>query len=204
MSYAPQQFEEKLHQLLQRIAEPGVHSAARGLSAMVGEDLSVAEPSVCLVPLVEIQKMDGGPENEVVGIYLRADGSLACQFMLILPLVKALELVDLMMGAPEGTTQALGSLERSALAELGNLAGNLFLNAVAAETHLEARPTPPAVMVDMVGAILDILLMSWDGLSEDVLMIQSSFTRLEREAQVSFWIIPDGSTLEIARNRGLS
>jgi chemotaxis protein CheC len=204
MGDIPENYEEKLHHVLQRIAESGIHSAAKGISVMVGAEMQVSKPSVCMVPLADIQKIVGEPENEVVAIYLRADGHLACQFMLILPVQKALELVDLMLGEPEGTTQELGSLERSALAELGNLSGTLFLNAVAAETHLEARPTPPAVMVDMAGAILDILLMSWDGISDHVLIIQSGFIRDGREAQVSFWVIPDRSTLEIARTRGLN
>jgi hypothetical protein len=59
-------------------------------------------------------------------------------------------------------------------------------------------------MVDMAGAILEILLMSWDGISNHVLMIQSGFIRDGREAQVSFWVIPDRNTLEIARTKGLN
>jgi hypothetical protein len=48
----------------------------------------------------------------------------------------------------------------------------------------------------MVGAILDILVATWDGISENVLLIQATFLRGERETQVNFWMIPDRSSLE--------
>lgn len=46
--------------------------------------------------------------------------------MLIFPYERALKLVDLLIDEPEGTTQQLGTYERSALAEVGNLCGSFF------------------------------------------------------------------------------
>jgi len=178
------------------MAGEGIHGAADGISTMVGERLAVSEPVVRQVAISDVPYLLGGPETEAVGIYLRVAGQISGQIMMIIPYEKSLELADLVMGSPTGTTQSLGTIERSALAELGNLTTAFFLNAVAASTGLGARPSPPAVMVDMVGAILDVLLASSDGLSESVLMIQATFLRGEREIQVEFWLIPDRSTLE--------
>ncbi len=138
-----------------------------------------------------------GLENEAVGIYLRSECKIISQILLVVPYANALELVDQLMGDPIGTTTTLGSMERSALAELGNMTGTFFLNAVADLTGLDARPSPPAVMVDMIGAILGILVSYWDGLSDHVLMIQGTFMRGQREIKADFWVIPDRSTLEL-------
>jgi chemotaxis protein CheC len=189
-------FDEELHSLLVVMANEGVHNAAKGISDMVGESLSVDNPQIKRVPIREISNLLGGPESEAVGIYLRVEGQIGGQMMLVVPYVKALELVDLMMSVPVGTTQNMGSIERSALAELGNLTGSFFLNAVAATTGLDARPSPPAVMVDMIGAIIDIILATSDNLSETVLLLQAKFLRNGREADVDFWIIPDRNTIE--------
>jgi chemotaxis protein CheC len=194
-------FDRDLYAMLLTIAEAGIEKAARGFSGMVGMNLSVSEPGVCVVPLTTVQDILGGPENEAVGIYLRSEGDLAGQFMMIIPVDRALALVDMLMGDPPGANQNLGRQERSALAELGNVTGSYFLNAVAAATGLESRPSPPAVVVDMVGAILNILLMSWDGLSDQVLMIQTKFLMGERQTQADFWVIPDAATLEAIRTR---
>jgi len=187
--------DPQYHKLLALIASAGVDNAARGMSGMVGEELSFSDPVVRSVPFTEIPNLLGGPEVEAVGIYLRATGRLSAQIMMIVPYPEALELTDLVMCRPPGSTQSLGSMERSALAELGNLTGSFFLNAVANALGWEARPSPPAVMVDMVGAILDIIIATTDGLSESVPMIQATFMRGGREAQADFWVIPDRSTL---------
>jgi len=134
---------------------------------------------------------------EAIGIYLRAEGGLSGQIMLIIPYQKAMELVDLMMENEPGTTQSIGSLERSALAEVGNQAGTFFLNTLAAITGRDIRPTPPAVMVDMIGAILDIIIATMGGISEHVLLLQANLENGDREVETNFWVIPDPETLKI-------
>jgi chemotaxis protein CheC len=194
-------FDYRLSALVQDMAQAGMRRAAQGLSSMVGETLTVTEPTIQVVPITQITELIGGPENEAVGIYLRAEHKLSGQIMMIMPYPKALELVDLLMQAPLGTTKNLGSIERSALAELGNLTGSFFINAVADLTGLEGRPSPPAVVVDMVGAILNILLASWDGISENVLLIKTNFLRDGHETQASFWVIPDSAMLQAVSAR---
>lgn len=189
-------FTQKFQSILARMANLGIHNAARGMSAMVGENLTVTEPKVTAVPFYEIPSLLGGPETEAVGIYLRVEGSIPGQIMMVIPYQKALELADLTMGEPPGTTTELGPMERSALAELGNLTGSFFLNAIADTAGLAARPSPPAVIVDMVGAIMDIILATADVLSEEVLMVQAKFLRNGRETQADFWLIPDHHTIE--------
>lgn len=187
---------ENFQSVLANMANLGIHNAARGMSAMVGENLTVTEPKVTAVPFYEIPTLLGGPETEAVGIYLRVEGSIPGQIMIVIPFEKALELADLTMGEPPGTTKELGAMERSALAELGNLTGSFFLNAIADKAGLAARPSPPAVIVDMVGAIMDIILATADVLCEEVLMIQAKFLRNGRETQADFWLIPDHHTIE--------
>lgn len=141
--------------------------------------------------------MFGGPESEAVGIYLRAEGEISGQFMLALPYLKALELADLLLDQAPGTTTQLGTMERSALAEVGNLTTAFFLNTVDSITGLGSRPTPPAVMVDYIGAIIDIIIATTGGVTENVLMLHASLLRDNREAQADFWLIPDAATLEM-------
>lgn len=187
--------DERLKSFLQVVAGEGVHRAAEGFAGMLGRSVEVANPEIRLVPFREIPVLLGGPENEAVGIYLQAQGDLLGQMMLVLPYVKALELADLLMDLPPGATQQLGPMERSALAEVGNITGSFFLNAVASFTGLILRPSPPAIMVDMVGAIIDIIVAASGSVSDQVLMIQSGFLREGREVQADFWVIPDTATL---------
>ena len=194
------QFNQKLFSFLQMLARNGMHKAAEGFSGLLGQRLVVVDPAVRVIEFTEIPNVLGGPENEAVGIYLKSEGDISAQIMLILPYTKALELVDLMMGEPTGTTQTLGKLERSALGEVGNMTGSFFMNSVAEATGMDIRPTPPAVMVDMVGAILDIIVATSGGISDRVLLLQAKFLLDNREVEANFWVIPDYKTLEIFNN----
>jgi len=74
MSEPTPQFDEELHSLLVVMANEGVHNAAKGMSDMVGQSLSVDNPQIKRVPIKEIPTLLGGPEAEAVGIYLRVEG----------------------------------------------------------------------------------------------------------------------------------
>ncbi len=193
------EFDEKLVDTLRSITTIGIHNAVRGFSGLLGHKLEFGDPDVKVVPLTQIPMMVGGPENEAVGIYLRAEGDFNAQIMMILPLEKAFQLVDLLMEQPEGSTAFLGSLERSALGEVGNMTGTFFMNAVANVLGREIRPTPPAVMVDMVGAILDIIVATTGGVSDQVLLIQTYFKDGSRSVLTDFWVIPDAQSLQALR-----
>ncbi len=193
------EFDDKLVETLRSITSIGIHNAVRGFSGLLGHKLEFHEPKVKVVPLTHIPMIVGGPENEAVGIYLRAEGDFNAQIMMILPLEKALQLVDLLMEQPEGNTTFLGSLERSALGEVGNMTGTFFMNAVANALQREIRPTPPAVMVDMVGAIMDIIVATTGGVSDQVLLIQTCFTDGSRSVLTDFWVIPDAQSLQALR-----
>ncbi len=188
-------FDERLHDLLRIMASEGIRNAADGLASMIGATITVADPDARLVPISEIAALAGGPESEAVGIYLQVTGDISGQIMLVMPYPKALELADLLMDEPPGTTTQLGSIERSALAEVGNLTGTFFLNAIAKRLKVDARPSPPAVMVDMVGAVLDIIVAVCGGVGEHVLLMQGQLMRDDRAVDLDFWVIPDPATL---------
>lgn len=189
-------FDQKLLEMVALIANEGIDHAAHGFSGMVGRKIQVSAPVTKLVPILTIPEIVGKPDKDAVGIYLRFSGDLDGQIMMIVPHPKALELVDLIMGVPQGTTENLGSLERSALGELGNLCGSFFLNSIAKMVSADFRPSVPAVMVDMIGAILDIVVVTSGGLGEHALLLQANFMDGTRSVEAGFWVIPDMKSLE--------
>ena len=197
-----QLFNERIMKTLQTITNAGIYNAAKGFSSLLGHKIEVSEPSVKVVSLFDIPEIMGGPESEAIGIYLRAEGDLAGQIMMIVSYAKSLELVDLLMDVEPGTTTHLGKIERSALAEVGNMTGTFFLNAVSEITKTSIMPTPPAVMVDMIGAIMDIIIATTGGVSEQVLLLQANFLDGDRSVETNFWVIPDMGTLKAFQSGG--
>jgi chemotaxis protein CheC len=75
------------------------------------------------------------------------------------------------------------------------------MNSVAAITGIPLRPTPPAVMVDMAGAIIDIIIATTGGLSDSVMMLKAKFILGGRAVQADFWVLPDSHTLQLLSDR---
>jgi chemotaxis protein CheC len=195
MKVAGKQLTDEALLRLQSLITHGFENAANGMSTMLGEALTVSHPEVDKFSLVQMSQFMGDPETEAVGIYLRSEGDLGVQMMLVIPYQKALELVDMLMGQEIGTTDKMGSLERSALGEIGNITGTFFLNSIASMTDLTIKPTPPAVVVDMLAAVLDIIIATTGESIEEMLLLKVQISNGSRDMNVSFWVIPDSQIL---------
>lgn len=179
----------------EELLSAAIYHTAHNLSEMIGRPIEIDVPKVERVPIYQVAEHAGGPETEMVGIYLLLGGDLCGQAVLMLSVQEALRLVDLLMGEPEGTTTTLGELERSALAEIGNLTVSGFLNAVAALTGVPGRPSPPAVVVDMLGAILDVVATSVAIVSDELFIVETEFREPERTMKARLWVLPDPNAL---------
>lgn len=175
---------------LRGLLQAAMEHAAHGLSDMTGRAITIDAPRVEKLPINQVVTHAGSPEMEIVGIYLLASGDFAGQVILMLPLAEALYLVDLLLGVPPGTTTELGDLERSALAEAGNLTTSYFLNEIAAHTTVSSRPSPPAVLVDMLGAVMDVVTTPVASFTDVLMIAETIFQDTGRAIAAYFWVLP--------------
>lgn len=195
------------------VLQTAMSDAASNLSGLIGRPIHIDVLQIEAVPLGDVVTHVGAPESEIIGVYLVIDGDLNGQAILMFHPPAARRLVDLLLGMPAGATSELGEMERSALAEVGNVTVAGFVNAVCNRTELAARLSPPAVVVDMLGAILNSAVVvpvsvasaGEAGIGDEVLIVETVFTERpdgdsRRGAQETivqdtavrahFWILP--------------
>ena len=112
----------------------------------------------------------------VAGVYFRVFGPAPGSILFLLPRDSAFSLVDMLMGREKGHTQALNSLDESALMEIGNILSGAYLNALSYFTKFTLLPSIPALAVDMAGAILSIILIQIGQMGDHALVIETEFT----------------------------
>ena len=173
-----------------RLAYIGSVNAITGLSEMVNQDITVNAVSLEKVSFQNASSLIGKADDMTVAIYLRFSGNAAGQIMLAFPPHIAFELVDMAMGLPTGSTQDLGGMERSVLGEMGNIVGSFFLNAVADRANQRLLPTPPVVVVDMVGAVLGSVLAEALTENDTVFVIKLKFSTSDRQIEGRFLVLP--------------
>lgn len=166
-------------------------NAARGLSELLNRPITTGTVQARVVNFGEMFTSVGHPESEMVGVYLKMQGDLGGQAMLMLPLSSALNLADLLLDETPGTSTSLGEVESSALAEVGHLMVAYFLNAMAVLTGKPMRPSPPAVMVDMLGSILSVLATAVGVESDELMIIETILQDVEGLIEARFWVLPD-------------
>lgn len=135
------------------------HAGAQ-LGAFVEREIAFHGSHVEYVRLEDLPEcVAGGPERQVTAVYLAFSGGIEGHVVLgFTPEAASFLARTLLMQDIDLNSPALQYLGDSMVGELGNIACSAFLNAVANAVHLTALPTPPSVVHDMWGAILDTVV----------------------------------------------
>ncbi len=137
----------------------------------------------------------GGEEQLMVGVYLAVEGDITGSIMFLVRTDSAKHLVNkLMMGmASEG--DELNEMEISAMKEISNIITGAYLNSLSMLTNLKIYPSPPALALDMAGAILSVPAIEFGSIGDKILLIQSQFYD-DVEIDGYFILIPDLESYE--------
>ena len=172
------------------LVSKGIANALSGLSQMVGREITVTSLDLRQVPAKDVTGLLGAPEAIGVGIYLTIHGDATGHLLLMHDPKIAFQLIDLQLGLAPGSTQKLEEIERSVLGEMGNITGSFFLNALADSTNLTLMPSPPAVIVDMVGAIMNVPLTFIMEKQDSALVVKTTFSTDSRQMDGTFMVLP--------------
>lgn len=172
----------------------GVINAISGMSEMVGQDIKITSFNAKTIKIKDAASLVGGPEAETAAVYLSGTGPAVGHMVLMYSPQTAFDLIDMLMGEPKGVTTSLGEFEASALAEVGNIVGSFFLNALSDATGLDLRVSTPSVLMDMAGSVLDAILAEIMTETDEALVVEAVFGTSSREISGTFLSIP---TLEL-------
>lgn len=177
------------------LVSQGIGNSIEGLSQMVGQEIRATALEPRVVDIRQVPELFGGAEMLTVGIYLRVTGAATGHMLLVYQPKAAFELLDMLMGTGQGGTQELGEMEESALGEMGNIMGSFFLNSLADSTGMSFYPTPPAVMMDMAGAVLDVALAEIMMETDEACIVESTFGTQDQQVSGTFLVIPSPDLL---------
>ena len=188
--------QEKLIETLSAVARDGATRAGRGLSGLMGQEISIHVPNVRLGTRADACDAVGGEESLVLGAYLAITGDITGHVMLLFPETRALECVDLMCGQRPGTTKEADELAQSAIGELGNIVGSAFVNALADDLNLSLHPSPPTILHDMAKALVESVYAEVLSQGGDVVMMDAVFEDQKGRTAGLLLVAPDPASVQ--------
>ena len=184
------QVTENYYDVLKEIGNIGAGNAMTALSQMLQCKVDMKVPQVRLLEFSEVGEMMGGEEQIMVGVFLGVEGDITGSMMFMVEEDSARHLIQkITMGMlPSGAE--FEEMGLSAMKEVGNIITGAYLNSLSTLTNLKIFPTPPALTVDMAGAILSVPAIQFGIFGDKILLIQSQFYD-EIQLDGYFILIPD-------------
>lgn len=185
-----EQVTETYYDVLKELGNIGAGNAMTALSQMLQCKVDMKVPQVRLLEFSEVGEMMGGEELIMVGVFLGVEGDITGSMMFMVEEHTARHLIQkITMGMlPEGNE--FEEMGLSAMKEVGNIITGAYLNSLSTLTNLKIFPTPPALTVDMAGAILSVPAIQFGIFGDKILLIQSQFHD-EIQLDGYFILIPD-------------
>jgi chemotaxis protein CheC len=188
--------EERLLAPLTEVARDGAARAGRGLSGLLGQEIAIHVPAIRFGSRADACDAVGGTESVVLGSYLQIDGDITGHVMLLFPVERALWCADIMCGEEPGTTTEVDEMTRSAIAELGNIVGSAFINAFGDRINIVLHPSPPVVVEDIAGALVQSVYAEVLASGGELVMIDTEFEDRSGRTAGLMMIAPDPASLE--------
>lgn len=182
--------------IIDNLIRKGVNDAINGLSQMICKDITLSSMSITNIPAKNIAMALGGPDTTIIGVYLAFSGPANGHIILAHHPTVASKLLDSLIGKKNNCFD-LSELEQSALGEVGNITGTFFLNAVANALNVVIHPSPPVVLIDMAGAILDIAMVDILQEGDEVSVVEASYIINDYNTNGTFLIILNRSFFDL-------
>ena len=139
--------------------------------------------------------------GKVTAIYLPIMGDVVGDIFTFLPDESANHVVDLMMGNSLGTTKLIGEFETSALKEFGNITSGVIVTELANSLNISMILTVPNLATDMVGALVDQVLIEYGASGTNLLAIEMQFVVSDHQIDGTFLTLFDQNTSDLIRSK---
>jgi chemotaxis protein CheC len=181
--------------ILKELGNIGAGNAITALSTMIGKKVDMQVPKVKILDFQEVSDIFGSADTIIVGIYFDLDGDVKGNILFALDIKSAASLIWSLMGLE--VKEEFDELEKSALEEIGNIMAGSYVASLSTLTSLNIKISPPAISIDMAGAILSVPAIKYGEISDKILFIETQFIEGEKLIKGDFFLIPDINSFDL-------
>ncbi len=184
---------------LRTVAVNSAYNASRALSKWFKHGVRLTCNGFEHVPITGLVETISDADAAVAAIHLPLTGDINGDILLVIPEKVALSLVDVLIGAPDGTSTQFTELEQSCLAETGNIVASAFANSLASWLNLDLTPMSPCFTHDLAAAAIEPVLVAQAAFSDDALVTKTEFEFDNRHLEWCLMLLPSAEALVTMR-----
>lgn len=172
---------------LRELANIGSGNAGTALGSMLGTSVDISVPTAAALPLADAVAAAGEADDLRYGVVVPVVGDLDATAVLLFPESDARTMCGI-YGLDPATPDGA-----SVLGEIGNILGSNYINVLGQMVGWDLEPAPPQVVHDMLGAILQSVLLGRGEDVETVLVLDSALHVEDgHDCSLSFLLLPSG------------
>ncbi len=190
-------YTDKEIDALREVGNIGAGNAATALSMMLAKKITLKVPEIKIIPFDDVSKSVGGPEKLVVGIFMRINGDIDGNILIVIPKQDAYGMTETLLNTKRNKSWNFTDMEKSALTELGNIVGSSYIGALSGFTGLSLKISVPSFAFDMAGAILSFPLSLYGYMGDTAFLIDTEFAEGPAGIRFHYLLIPDDESLKL-------
>jgi len=179
---------------LREMGNIGSGNAATSLSQLISEVINISVPNVKVLPLDAVSYSLGGPEKIVYVIYLQVIKDMQGTMLTIFSPDTADLLAKKLLVQDKVDMQA--EITQSALKEAGSILCGSYLSALSQIVGISSVASVPTMACDMLGAILDFILVEIGQIADDVILLETELFVAKKKLECSQLYLPKPAALE--------
>lgn len=182
---------------LKELGNIGSAHAVTGLSNLLKRRIDVSITNVDIIPLQIIYTLFNGPESMVSVVYLEGyTEDFKGMMFLVFPYPEANKMVQLASTTPPEDVE-LEEFNSSILKEIGNIMCGCYFNTLSIFLKKRIMHSVPQVSKDMLGAVMDSILVDISVDSDYAIVLETAFTFTEEECKGFLFFIPTAESLDM-------
>ncbi|MBT3690301.1 chemotaxis protein CheC [bacterium] len=154
---------------LKEITNIGAGNASTALSHMLGKKVQMTVPESYVGKIEEVQRNFGEASDKVLALFLKMHGDLEGAMAMIFKPEDALSFMEILTKKKKKSLDEMDELDESSILEVGNILLGASITALAKFLDLNITHTIPDMTVNMLGAIMDTVLLEIGSDSEEIL-----------------------------------
>jgi chemotaxis protein CheC len=179
---------------LKEVGNIGAGHGATALSQLVGKRILITVPQASVIPIKDIPKLVGDPNTLVAGLFLTILGDATGKILLLLPRESAVNLADMLLKQPMGTSKILSEMGHSAIKEAGNILTGAYLSALNEFLGMLLLISVPTLVFDIAGAVMANATQGMEDVDK-IVCIETQFIDSNQIISGYFLLMPDNVSL---------